>query len=135
MSLDPNRFADDPLARAVREVLFASPDLLKPEYRGSANPAYGHCYVATQAYYYLTGGQASEWAPQVLNLGHVTHWFNRNGSGRVKDLTGEQFPNDVPYELGRGCGFSHRDQSQPDERTRECIARVAARHPELFRQT
>lgn len=133
MSLDPNRFADDPAARAIREVLFGSPDLLKPEYRGSTNPAYGHCYVATQAYYYLTGGVASQWAPQVIRLGNLTHWFNKNKANRVKDLTGEQFSAAVPYDRGRGCGFSHSDQSQPDERTRICLARVAARHPELFR--
>ena len=130
-----DRFAADPIARAIREVLFASPDLLKPEYRGSSNPAYGHCYVATQAYYYLTGGQASEWLPQVIRIdGYGTHWFARNARGEIKDLTAEQFPFAVPYPQGRGCGFSHRDQSQPDERARVCIDRVRAAHPELFRR-
>lgn len=133
MSIDPQRFARDPIARAVREVLFTSPDLLKPEYRGSKNPAFGHCYVATVAYYYLRGGPTSGLKPKVIKHEGGTHWFLEDARGSVIDLTAEQFRTPVPYAQGRGCGFSHRDQSGPDERGRICIARVAAQHPELFR--
>ena len=49
-------------ARLVRSVLSA--DLLKPKYRTgnlAGNSAYGHCYAASEACFYLLGGRSSPW--------------------------------------------------------------------------
>jgi hypothetical protein len=98
-----SRFRRDPLARAVRAGL--TPDLLKPEYRGSKRPFAGHCYVATEAYYHLVGGKAAGLTRFHIKHEDASHWWLLDLRGRVIDLTAEQFKTPVPYERGRRRAF------------------------------
>jgi len=71
---------------------FLPPDLLKPEYRDSPHPMAGHCYVASEALYHMTGRRMK---PCVIRHEGSTHWFLRDGD-RVVDLTADQFETAVP---------------------------------------
>lgn len=119
-----DRFADNPLARAVRAAL--SPDLLKPEWRDAPPPYGGHCYVATEAYYFLAGAARSGLRPTVIRHEGTTHWFLLDAAGAVTDLTLEQFRTPVPYAQGRGCGLQNKDQTVPSKRAQVVIDRVRA---------
>jgi hypothetical protein len=123
-----DRFAHDPLARAVREAL--TPDLLKSEYANGDRPFAGHCYVASEAYWHLSGGPDSGLAPTQIRMSPtVVHWWLVDRAGNVIDLTAEQFDGSVPYEKGRGCGFQ---TVAPSKRAEVVIARVLGGHPELW---
>jgi hypothetical protein len=127
-----NKFASDPIAGAIRSVL--SPDLLKPIYlepdpdKLAANPARGHCYIASEAYYHLRGGKAAGF--KAMNVYHegASHWWVRGPDGENFDLTADQFKTPVPYEKGRYVGFLTR---QPSKRAQIVIDRVRARYPGL----
>lgn len=105
----------DSLAHKIRRHL--TPDLLKPEYRGASHPYAGHCYVASEAYWHLTG---KRYKPMVIRHEGGTHWFLRDGD-RVIDLTAEQFSTPIPYDAARGCGFLTRE---PSKRARELMRRI-----------
>ena len=126
-----NRVSSDPLAQAIRSVL--SPDLLKPRYRAqnmAGNPSFGHCYVASEAFYHLRGGKAAGWVPVCVRIGGDTHWWLRGPKGEIVDLTADQFKAPIPYAAGRGAGFL---TSAPSARAAEVIRRVRARYPNLAR--
>ena len=96
------------VGRAVQRSL--TPDLLKPRYRrlhqhSVVHPMTGYCAVASEALYHLLGGKAAGLTPVVLRIWDGTHWWLRDRSGNVIDLTAQQFGDPVPYHLGRGCGF------------------------------
>ena len=113
--------ADDALAQSIRAVL--TEDLLKPEYRGASRPFTGHCYVASEAYYHLSGGKDSGLKSKVLRHEGSTHWWLENPQGQVTDLTAEQFETPVPYEQGRGTGFL---TLRPSKRGQTAIERIQA---------
>jgi hypothetical protein len=94
-------------------------DLLKPQYRGSDKPFYGHCYVATEAYWHMQGRNEG-WKPQIIRLGGGTHWYLRRGD-EILDITAAQFDTPVSYDRGRGCGFLTK---QPSKRAQKVIDRV-----------
>lgn len=102
-----------------------TPDLLKPAYRQRAQGKhrhYGHCYVASEAYFHIRGGMASQWRPMVVRHEGSTHWFLHNrATGRKVDLTKAQFLTAVPYSEARYCGFL---TGKPSKRTRQLIERV-----------
>lgn len=125
----------DGLRSAIRAAL--TPDLLSPAQRARVGPgdppSKGHCAVATEAAYHLLGGKGSGWVPVVLPrrvLGDTTHWWLRRAAdGAIFDPTADQFPDGVPYHLGRGCGFQGRP-GVPSKRARVVIERVRARSGE-----
>jgi len=92
-----------------------TPDLLKGSYKNSNPQNYsGYCYVATEAFYWMMGGPQSEYYPCVL--GHKdwpegldkgkTHWFLKNRkTGKVVDITKEQFDLPIPYNRGISNGM------------------------------
>jgi hypothetical protein len=101
-----------------------TPDLLQPKYRelNKRNPLFGHCYVATEAMYYLLGGKESGYKPCVIRLGDTTHWFLKHKiTEEIIDITAEQFDFPVPYEKGRGNGFLTKN---PSKRTQELLKRI-----------
>ena len=104
------------LAERIRAAL--TDDLLKPEYRGGTRPFSGHCYVASEAYYHLTGRTH---APKRLRVNGVTHWWLEAPDGGIIDLTAEQFDGPVDYARGVGAGFLTRE---PSKRARIVIERV-----------
>lgn len=98
------------LIRAIRRNL--TPDLLdrKHAWMAELGPTAGHCYVATEALYYLLGGRESGCTPHNAKVDGVQHWWLVDAEGNAWDATIDQFgvPDDRLYELlshGRGRGF------------------------------
>lgn len=88
----------------VKRVL--TDELRQPQYRGKPNYA-GHCYVATEAAYYLLGAGETGWQPAFIRHEDQPHWFLVNRlTGEVLDITWRQF-NELPnyHDDGRGKGF------------------------------
>jgi len=111
------------LLATIQEKL--SPDLLSPEWRDRATSApSGHCYVASEALYYLLGGQKSPWRPLVARQGGTTHWWLAGPDG-VLDPTAAQFESGFDYSLGRRCGFLTKHASK---RAVRLMARVIQQH-------
>lgn len=104
-----------------------SPDLLKKEYRhrNKSNPMFGHCYVASEALYYLV----NEMEPDKYRPFHgkdkegIVHWWLQNGVERL-DPTAEQYTSQgkaPPYQVGRAGSFLTRN---PSKRARILLQRV-----------
>jgi len=91
-----------PLIRKVQSLL--TDDLRRPPYKGNPNPLAGHCYVASEVLYHLFLND--EWKPCFIRHEGSPHWFLRNRrTGRVLDVTAEQFKTPVPYDKAVGKGF------------------------------
>ena len=114
----------------VRHALRFHPELVHKKYRRSPFPA-GLCYVGTEALWYLLGGSESGYTPHYIRLDGETHWFLKNKSGEVLDVTRDQFPNRqwLPYHEGKGCGFLTK---RPSKRTKVIIDDVRGTWPEWF---
>ena len=117
-----DKTTDHPGARLISDVCLRativaalSPDLLRPEYRGSANALTGHCYIATEAYCHLTGAK-----PHFIRHEGAPHWYAVL-DGAVVDLTAGQFATPPDYSKGRGKGLLTRE---PSKRARVLMARV-----------
>lgn len=66
----------------------------------------GHCYLATEAAYHLLGGKEKGWKPYYLKQDGESHWFLKDKSGRILDITAEQFGEaPIRYADARGKGF------------------------------
>ena len=96
--------------------------LRRQKYQNNPNPVAGHCYVSSEALYYLLGGPQGEWMPQFIRHESEQHWFLRHRrTGAVLDLTASQFQTSVPYAKGRRQAFL---TSGPSRRAQVVIARV-----------
>jgi hypothetical protein len=108
-----------------------SDDLLSSKYRKlkaenpNVHPTFGHCYVASEATYYLIGGrETGDWSPQHTNINGCSHWFLKHqSSGFIFDPTVEQFGT-IDYSGSRGIGFLTK---LPSKRARELIRRIESR--------
>lgn len=116
---------------AVRRHL--SPDLLQPKYRrmheeGTCDARTGHCFAASEAFYWLMGGPGSGYKPVSVQHEGGSHWWVRGPDGKVWDLTSEQFDTPVPYAQGRARGFGvggkARPGAHPSRRGAELMRRV-----------
>lgn len=114
------------LVTAVQKAL--SPDLLKPEYRAKnkTNRFYGHCYVASEALWYLLGGRESGYEPIRASDDHgVVHWWLENReTGKILDPTSKQYTSageKPPYDHGVFGGFL---TSEPSKRAAVILERV-----------
>lgn len=108
MAANPGSF--DKLIEKIQSSL--TPELLKQEYRerNATNPMFGHCYVATEAFYHLTKDEY----PGRFGIYHgkdsegITHWWlHDNHEIKIVDITGDQYfslNRMPPYEKGR-LGF------------------------------
>lgn len=75
-------------------------DLLKPKYRGRKEKYAGHCYVASECFYYLYGKDHG-WKPYCFrNSAGETHWWLQKES-EIIDITAEQLPPGYDYSRGR----------------------------------
>lgn len=110
----------DPLGRLVRGSL--SDELLSKPYLAAGNRL-AHCYVASEAYFHLAGGKDAGLKAVGLQHEGSQHWWIEDASGKVIDLTADQFSTPVPYAQGKGRGFLTR---QPSARARTVIDRVLA---------
>lgn len=109
----------DETAVTIREYLRAKPTLKKSRYvpgdpkdLGGHGSLDGHCYVASEVYFYANGGPDSDLDVYCLSWGDGrTHWFlgrgQRGGDPEtVIDLTVEgSSTTTVPYNEGRRRAF------------------------------
>lgn len=104
-----------------------SDDLLSKEYKRlrERNPnlpaSTGHCYVASEAAYYMLGGKEEGWTPQFIRHLGCSHWFLKHESGFILDLTYNQFKSPIDYSKARGTGFLTKT---PSKRTVKLLNRI-----------
>lgn len=135
MKVSPARFQrtlalhTEVLVKRIRKHL--SDDLRLKDWRGHPHSLAGHCYIASEALYHLTGGSTGPWKPMWIRHDDgddfdVGHWFLQNrDTGEILDITAAQFKRPVNYENGRGRGFMTR---RPSARTQELLRRVEKDH-------
>ena len=87
------------LIKAIQKNL--TPDLLHPNYRKMKDGGVGgHCYVATECFYFLYGKQ-NGYKPKCFKYPNGdTHWWLESESERI-DITSAQLAPDFDYSLGR----------------------------------
>jgi len=87
---------------------------LKPQYRGSwspERPTTGYCYVVAEVLYHYLAPKGSR--PFVIKFDeNDTHWFIKDPSGNIIDLTADQFDYPVDYTQGKPKGFMTKDISR-----------------------
>lgn len=98
---------------------------LKPQYRKivNRNKFTGHCYVATEALYYmLTDEEKSQYKPAIMKVNNITHWVLRNTlNGNIIDITREQFDFDLNYSTLKNAAFLTR---LPSKRTQILLNKI-----------
>lgn len=113
----------DALPQKIREAL--TPDLLKPRFRGSGIPYYGHCYVASEALYHALGGKEAGYTPvRARDSEGTVHWWLEDGAGTIIDVTKDQYESRglvPPYAEGRRAGFLTKG---PSKRAAILLARI-----------
>lgn len=122
------------LQKLIRSCL--TPDLLQGKYKkewNSDKPAsWGHCYVASETYYHFMGGKASGLKPYwVKHEGSTHHFLRDTGTGKIIDITGDQFKTTPPYE--KGTPFGWLTGETPSKRAQKLMARVKQRISEQSR--
>ena len=75
--------------------------LLKPKYRKlqdeGAHKYTGHCYVASEALFYIMGGK---YRPYFIRHEGEPHWFLKHvDTGEIVDATADQFKTPIPYDV------------------------------------
>lgn len=109
----------------VRSVL--TDDLRDPRWRGHPHPMKGHCYIAAEVIYHLSGGPDGPWVPATVKHEGVTHWFLRlKETGDILDPTFDQFHTRPQYDKGRGRGFLTREPSKRAKIVLERLGRTYA---------
>jgi hypothetical protein len=101
-------------------------DLLTPKYRrlkkkSNVPATFGHCYVASEAAYYLLGGKEEGWKPMHMTHLGASHWFLKHESGYILDLTYNQFKSPLDYSKARGTGFLTK---VPSKRAKKLLIRI-----------
>lgn len=100
-------------------------DLLKKKYRGikNRNIYSGHCYVATEALYYLINDdERKNYIPSTIKINDITHWFLINKkTNEIIDITKKQFDFELDYSKSRNRFFL---TNRPSKRTLILINRI-----------
>jgi hypothetical protein len=115
------------LIAKIRAVL--TPDLLKRPYRGdnATNPMFGHCYVASEALFYLLESREDYCACRGRDERGIVHWWLVNKTtNQIHDVTADQYLSKglvPPYELGKRSGFLTK---APSKRCKIVLERVKA---------
>lgn len=104
------------LAACIQAAL--TDDLRRKPWKGSVNPLAGHCYVACEALYHLTGRVLF---PHFIRHENSPHWFLRDAAGTVIDPTASQFATVPDYAQGKRKGFL---TLLPSKRAQAVIDRV-----------
>ena len=107
------------IVKAIQQCLH--PGLLKPQFRGNPNKFYGHCYVASEALWHLTGKTLHVY--RAKDEHGVTHWWLEDADN-VYDPTSRQYTDcgsEPPYTQGRRSGFL---TTKPSKRAAKLIAAV-----------
>ncbi len=106
-----------------------SPNLLKPQYRKIIERdcinviVWGHCYVATEAAYYLFARDLG-YVPYMVKTEDGTHWWLEHpGTGKILDPTYPQISDKSLYQTGHHASFLTQN---PSKRCQELIRRICA---------
>lgn len=111
-------FSDQEIVALIKNYL--SDDLRKKKYQGNPNRFVGHCYVGSEAFYYIRNSKA--YVPSYVKFENDVHWFITKNDGTIIDTTIEQFDGKIPpYHLKKNCGFLTK---KPSKRTRILIQRI-----------
>jgi len=112
---------DDDFGDLIRKIQKSlTPDLLKAPYRerNATNPMFGHCYVATEAFYHLIKddhpGRFSIYFGKDEE-GIVHWWLHDNQAVRILDITADQYYSvgkTPPYDRSRHGSFLTNDPSK-----------------------
>jgi hypothetical protein len=115
--LSPSLLVDKWKERALFDYL--------PTDQWPVHPTYGHCYGATEAFYYLWGKKHG-FFPHWVETFEGHHWFLENRkTGEIIDITGAQFVNGPPaYEKGHPCIFP--SYPRKSNRCKEILRRIKA---------
>jgi len=96
-------------------------DLLKPKYRKRKGKYAGHCYVATECFYYMYGRWYG-WKPYCYRYKNgETHWWLQKDS-EIIDITAEQLKPGFDYSKGHKQFFVN----YPSKRCETLAKRVDA---------
>lgn len=93
-------------------------DLRLPQYRNHPNPAAGHCYVASEAFYWLSSRNLK---PMFIRHEGQPHWFLKDDNNKIIDITASQFKTPIPYEKAIGKGFLTK---KPSKRCQILLGRI-----------
>lgn len=106
------------------------------------HPLAGHCYVASECFYHLTGGKERWQVERVLievqepgpldATTEFTHWYLREReTDTIVDITAEQFTEYehediiIPYENGTPTGFLTK---KPSKRTQKLFEKLSVEY-------
>ena len=104
-----------------------TPDLLKPPYReeNEVNPMFGHCYVATEALFYLLPDRENYCACRGRDDRGIVHWWLvHKNTNKILDVTADQYWSQglvPPYSRGKRSGFLTKE---PSNRCRSLLVRL-----------
>lgn len=114
----------DKIERIKKNILSnLTEDLRLAKYRNDPNILKGHCYIASEALFYLLNNKNNKiWKPKWVKHENDTHWFIQNiETGRIIDLTVKQFKTKPRYGKGISCGFLTK---VPSKRTQILLERI-----------
>lgn len=131
-----NGTCPEDLINKIQSVL--TPDLLRGMWKKDVvdHPTAGHCYIATEALYWMLGGPDGDYKPYVLthkvfpeglDRGE-THWFLKNKkNGKILDPTAEQFGDiEILYDRGISNGMMNYPVGGSN-RSKEIIKRIESK--------
>lgn len=123
---EPNFDSAEDAIKAIRKNL--TDDLLKPEYKkdNDRHPMFGHCFVATEALWHLTGKKYSVYCGK--DDEGITHWWLQDALGNKLDATADQYTNrgkEPPYHHGKKSAFMLTyNEGQPSNRCKVLLDRI-----------
>lgn len=96
----------DETARRIRAWLREHPEIAKGKYEAEKGSVEGHCYVASEAYFYANDGEESGLSVYCLSHPGGTHWYLRDGDVWVDlSIPTRYHGRDIPYADGRRRAF------------------------------
>lgn len=102
------------ITNRVQTFLSGNDSLRKSEYKGATGLT-GHCYVASESIFHLTGGYGRWYVCRLSHEGE-THWFLEDKqTGEIVDPTVDQFNTDPDYAERTRTGFMTKEPSNRAE--------------------
>lgn len=115
----------DDAIKTIRKNL--SNDLLKPDFKyDGRHPMFGHCFVATEALWHLTGKKYSVYCGK--DDENITHWWLQDALGNKFDATADQYTDlgkQPPYHRGKKSAFMLTyNEGRPSNRCQVLLERI-----------
>jgi len=99
------------VAKRIREYLRKHPEIAKGKYNAQKGSVEGHCYIASEAYFYAKGGQDSNLDIYCLSWSDVdpnysgTHWYLKGDDWIDLSVETVAQAEQIPFEKGRRRAF------------------------------